>query len=285
LPTIESALHRAGISFRNLRAVAVVTEPGLVGSLLVGLTAAKSLAYALQIPLIAVNHIEAHIYACRMAAGRDIFPALGFVVSGGHTNLYDCPSAVDCRLIGSTIDDAAGEAFDKGARILGLPYPGGPSIEKAAASGNPQLVAFPRPLLNTKQLEFSFSGLKTALLYEARGNPGSRTAPPPLHRQRVCDLAAGFQEAIVDVLVEKCRLAIASTERRTLCVGGGVAANKRLRERLEEMTQQSNVELIVAPIQWCTDNAAMAAIAWERLNRGEVAQLDIDVTPGLVRKN
>lgn len=285
LPTIESALRCSGGFLRDLCAVAVVTEPGLVGSLLVGLTAAKSLAYALQIPLVAVNHIEAHIYACRMAAGRDIFPALGFVVSGGHTNLYDCPSAVDCRLVGSTIDDAAGEAFDKGARILGLPYPGGPSIEKAAASGNPRIVDFPRPLIHTKQLEFSFSGLKTALLYEAHGNPGSRDTPPQLDDQRVCDLAAGFQEAIVDVLVEKCRLAISMTGRRTLCVGGGVAANKRLRERLKEMTRESDVELIVAPIQWCTDNAAMAAIAWEQLKRGEVAPLDIDVTPGLVRKH
>jgi N6-L-threonylcarbamoyladenine synthase len=284
LPTIDAALSRAGASLSDLCAVAVVTEPGLVGSLLVGLTAAKSLALALRIPLVAVNHVEAHIYACRMSAGRDVFPAVGFVVSGGHTNLYDCQGPLDCELLGSTIDDAAGEAFDKAARILGLPYPGGPAIEQAAAGGDPRAVKFPRPLLDTKRLEFSFSGLKTALLYAARGTPGSKHVPSALTEQRVRDLAAAFQEAVVDVLVAKCRLALAQTGRRTLCVGGGVAANKRLRQRLEAMSREFGVELIVAPIEWCTDNAAMAAVAWERLERGEQSPLDIDVVPGLVRK-
>jgi len=283
LPTIDEALRRAGVAPRDLAAVAVVTQPGLVGSLLVGLTAAKTLAAALRIPLVAVDHIEAHVFACRMAAGRDIFPAVGFVVSGGHSNLYDCRSAVECRLLGSTIDDAAGEAFDKAARILGLPYPGGPSIEKAAQGGNPRAVAFPRPLLHSGRLEFSFSGLKTALRYEACGTPGAREPAPPLTPERVRDLAASFQEAVVDVLVCKCKLALEQTGHRTLCVGGGVAANRLLRRRLDELARDTGTELVVAPLEWCTDNAAMAAVAWEHYERGTFAPLDIDVSPGLVR--
>lgn len=284
IPTIDEALNRAGVTLADLDAIAVVTEPGLVGSLLVGLTSAKTLAMAIQKPLIPVNHIEAHIYACRMFAGRDIYPTLGFVVSGGHTNLYDCTSPVESRLLGSTIDDAAGEAFDKAAKLLGLPYPGGPSIEKVARSGDRNKFDFPRPMIHTDQLEFSFSGLKTALLYEARGNPGPNApAAPPLTAERVADLAASFQEAVVDVLVAKCRLAVKKTGRRSLCVGGGVAANNRLKERLDELAAELNIELIVAPIEWCTDNAAMAAIAWEKFARGRFAPLDIDVTPGLVR--
>ncbi|MGE3313646.1 MAG: tRNA (adenosine(37)-N6)-threonylcarbamoyltransferase complex transferase subunit TsaD [Planctomycetaceae bacterium] len=286
IPTIDEALQRAGVSFAELSAVAVVTEPGLVGSLLVGLTAAKSLALSLGLPLIAVNHIEAHIYACRMAAGREIYPTVGFVVSGGHTNLYDCTSPVECRLIGSTIDDAAGEAFDKAAKLLGLPYPGGPSIERTARRGDRTSIEFPRPMIHSDRLEFSFSGLKTALLYEAFGVPGSRSgeAVPPLDENRIANLAASFQEAVVDVLVAKCRLALKQTGRKRLAIGGGVAANGRLKERLEELAERMRIELVVAPIQWCTDNAAMAAVAWEKLARGETAELDIDVTPGLVRK-
>ena len=173
LPVIDEALRNAHVGLRDLTAIAVVTEPGLVGSLLVGLTAAKTLAWTLDLPLVAVNHVKAHIYACRLAAGREIYPAIGLVVSGGHTNLYDCRAATDCRLIGSTIDDAAGEAFDKVASILGLSYPGGPAIEKMAQGGNRKAFRFPRSFLTDAQLDFSFSGLKTAVLYEARGMPGA----------------------------------------------------------------------------------------------------------------
>jgi N6-L-threonylcarbamoyladenine synthase len=250
----------------------------------VGLTAAKSLAVALDIPLIAVNHIEAHLYACRLAAGPDVFPAIGFVVSGGHSNLYDCQDAVSIRLLGSTIDDAAGEAFDKVAKMLGLSYPGGPAIQAAAESGNPSKVNFPRPLIHDARLDFSFSGLKTAVLYAAHGQPGSNRAPAKLTDERIADLAASFQEAAVDVLVEKCRQALVRHNRKTLCVGGGVAANRRLRERLSELAGELSVRLILAPLELCTDNAAMAAIAWEHYERGRFAALDLDVTPGLVRR-
>ncbi len=284
LPVIDEALGQAGVALKDLDAVAVAVEPGLVGSLLVGLTAAKTLALTLDIPLVAVNHIEAHIYACQMASERDIFPAVGLVVSGGHSNLYDCRSPVEFELLGATIDDAAGEAFDKVAQILGLPYPGGPSVQKAAEAGNPKAFAFPRTFLKDDRLQFSFSGIKTAVLYEVTGVPGSHAPPaPPLTEQRVADIAASFQEAVADVLVAKCRQALRQRDRKTLCVGGGVAANARLREKLNELAAEEQIDLIVAPLAYCTDNAAMGAIAWERLEAGLIADLMLDVTPGLVR--
>lgn len=283
IPVIDEALQQAGVTLDDIGAIAVATQPGLVGSLLVGLTAAKTLALVLDVPLVAVNHIEAHIYACRMAAGRDIFPTIGFVVSGGHTNLYDCRSPTEFELIGSTIDDAAGEAFDKVSQILGIGFPGGPAIQRHAENGNPKAVAFPRPFLHNDRLEFSFSGLKTAVLYAFQGIPGSSAAPEPQTEQRIADISASFQAAVVDVLVSKCRKALQQRDRKSLCVGGGVAANKLLRAQLEQMTQRARVDLHIAPFALCTDNAAMAAIAWEQLDQGKVAALDVDVTPGLVR--
>ena len=284
LPVVDKALLQAGRRPGDLAAIAVATQPGLVGSLLVGLTAAKTLAMVWRVPLVAVNHIEAHLYACRMAAGRDVFPAIGLVVSGGHTNLYDCRGPVDFELIGSTIDDAAGEAFDKVAKILGLPYPGGPAIDRAAERGDPQAFALPRAFLKDERLDFSFSGLKTAVLYEVQGTPGSRSAVVPPTAQRTSDLAASFREAVVDVLIAKCRRALETFGRSRLLVGGGVAANARLRERLQELAVTTGVEVIVAPLALCTDNAAMAAVGWELLDRGRTAALDTDVTPGLVRR-
>lgn len=285
LPVIDKALSQAGRAPRDLAAIAVATQPGLVGSLLVGLTAAKTLAAVWRIPLLAVNHIEAHLYACRMAAGREVFPAIGLVVSGGHTNLYDSRSAVDLELVGSTIDDAAGEAFDKVAKILGLSYPGGPAIDRAAAQGDRQAFAFPRAFLkDERRLDFSFSGLKTAVLYEVQGTPGARSEAAPLTPQRTADLAASFREAVVDVLVAKCRQALRKHGRNRLLVGGGVAANERLRERLDELAAETGAEIIVAPLPLCTDNAAMAAVGWELLERGRTAAFDVDVAPGLVRR-
>lgn len=283
LPVIDEAVSRAGIQLADLSAIAVATRPGLVGSLLVGLTAAKTLAAVLDVPLIAVDHIEGHIYACRMAAGRDVFPAVGLVVSGGHTNLYDCRSATEFELIGCTTDDAAGEAFDKVARILGLPYPGGPSIQKAAESGDPTAFAFPRSFIKDARLDFSFSGLKTSVLYKVQGQPGSQKPVEPMTDQRLADVAASFQEAVVDVLVAKSLQAVGRYERPTLCVGGGVAANARLREKLTAAAAEARVELLIAPMDYCTDNAAMAAIAWELFEAGVHAPLDVDVVPGLVR--
>jgi N6-L-threonylcarbamoyladenine synthase len=262
----------------------VTTEPGLVGSLLVGLTTAKTLALVCGVPLVAVNHVHAHLYACRLAAGTEVFPAVGLVVSGGHTHFYDCRSLTDYRLIGATIDDAAGEAFDKVASILDLGYPGGPAIERAALDGDPQAFSFPRPMLHGDRLDVSFSGLKTAVLYAVRGRPGAVEPPPAITSQLQSDAAAAFQEAVVDVLVAKSRQALASCGRKTLLVGGGVAANQRLRTRLQQMADEEGLQVHFAPREYCTDNAAMAAIAWESLESGTTADLEMDVTPGLIRR-
>lgn len=282
LPVTRKALLDAEVAASDLAAVAVTTEPGLVGSLLVGLTAAKTVAMTLQIPLVTVNHVDAHIYACGLGQQESVFPCVGFVVSGGHTSLFDCHSATDFRMIGGTTDDAAGEAFDKVARILSLAYPGGPSIQRAAEDGDPSSYNLPRPLLRKPGLDFSFSGLKTAVLYAARGVPG----PDQLEStpaERVPDLAAAFQAAAVDVLVVKARRALQQTGHQRLCVGGGVAANRLFRTELQAMCDQHGFQLSIAAPEFCTDNAAMAAIAWEHLRDGRIAALDADVLPGLVR--
>lgn len=283
LPVIDEALRRAGVPLSAVGVIAVAIQPGLVGSLLVGLSAAKSLALALHVPLVGINHVHAHLYACRLTAGPEIFPAVGFVISGGHTHLFDCGGPVDLRLLGATIDDAAGEAFDKVAQILGLEHPGGPQVERLAVQGNPRAVVFPRAFLHDSGLHFSFSGLKTAVLYAARGTPGSRTKVPPLTPQRAADLAASFQAAVVDILVAKCRQALLLTGRKSLCVGGGVAANSLLRRELARLADELQVRLVIAPRELCTDNAAMGALGWELFERGQILDLDADVQPGLLR--
>lgn len=286
LPVIDEALRRANVSRGDLDAVAVANTPGLAGSLLVGLTAAKSLSLALGIPLVAVNHLHAHIYACRMAAGCDVFPCVGLVVSGGHSSIYRCHSPLDFELLGGTIDDAAGEAFDKVASMLGLPFPGGPSIEKAARSGDARAFTFPRTFLQDKdRLDFSFSGLKTAVRYQIVPPGKVDFAGVKLTDRQVADFAASFQEAVVDCLVGKSLLALRKTGWKTLCVAGGVAANGRLRERLEKEAAHRDFTLYVPPLKWCTDNAAMGAIAVERLKRGLIEELTLDIQPGLVRSN
>ena len=283
LPVIDSALSEAGVKLTDLAAIAVATHPGLVGSLLVGVTAAKTLALILDLPLIAIDHVQAHLYACQISSAKNVFPAVGLVVSGGHTNLYDCRDALEMPLLGSTIDDAAGEAFDKVAAILGLTYPGGPSIQKAAEDGNADAFDFPKAFYHQSRLAFSFSGLKTAVLYEVKGQPGAHQQPPEMNSKRLADVAASFEKAVVDVIVRKCEQALKQLGYDSLCVGGGVAANRRLRNQLESMCSKRKAQLVIAPMEYCTDNAAMGAIAWESYDRGLFASLDIDVTPGLVR--
>lgn len=278
LPTIDEALQRANVKLRDIGAIAVLNTPGLVGALLVGVSAAKMLAFALDIPLIAANHVEAHIYACRLAAERDIFPCIGLVVSGGHTHLFECVTALQFRLLGGTIDDAAGEAFDKVAAILGLGFPGGPAVEREAVGGNPRAYDFPRSFLHSDRFEFSFSGLKTAVLYAVHGS-GVSKGPLPEPGPKRQNLAASFQEAVVDALAAKCRLAIRRSGIMRLAVGGGVSANQRLREVLAEMCVREGAELIVPPLRLCTDNAAMAAIAVEKWKLGDFATLDLDASP------
>jgi N6-L-threonylcarbamoyladenine synthase len=336
LPVIDEALRKAQLTLKDLDAIAVANTPGLAGSLLVGLTAAKTLCLACDLPLVAVNHLQAHIYACRFApkkgsgtfcakhpagrsgkrfltpfsaSGRDVFPCIGLIVSGGHSNLYRCESPLDFTPLGGTIDDAAGEAFDKVASLLGLPYPGGPSIERAAAGGDPARHRFPRPLLADRtRFDFSFSGLKTAVRYlvagpgklkagsreqgAGRGKRGlastekigiSTPCSQLLAPRSVADIAASFQEAIVDCLVGKAELALERTGYRTLCVGGGVAANSRLRERLEASAAEHGYVVHVPPLSLCTDNAVMGAIAVERLRAGQLADLSLDAVPGPLR--
>jgi N6-L-threonylcarbamoyladenine synthase len=226
-----------------------------------------------------VNHLQAHIYACRIAAGREIFPCVGLIVSGGHSSLYRCAGPLDFTLLGGTIDDAAGEAFDKVASMLGLPYPGGPAVEAAARRGNPLAYTFPRAFIrNEDRLDFSFSGLKTAVRY-AICPPGSPAPTEPLAPQVLAELAASFQAAVIDCLAAKAMLAVKRTGAPRLCIGGGVAANAALRERLTTDCQRRGAELHVPPLGLCTDNAVMGAIAIERLKAGLTESLDLDAHP------
>ena len=280
LPVVDEALRQANVTLADIGCVAVHHTPGLVGALLVGVTAAKTFSLALGVPLIGVNHVHGHLYACRLAAGRDIFPCVGLVVSGGHTLLFDCPSALEFRVVGGTLDDAAGEAFDKVAALLGLGFPGGPALEREAALGNPKAFSFPRSLIREERLDFSFSGLKTAVLYAVGGQNNARPAAPPPGQFR-SDIAASFQRAAVDVLVSKARQALRRLGHARLAVGGGVAANRPFRDALGRMCKEQGVELLIPPMGLCTDNAAMAAMAVESYRLGRFAGLDLDAVPSL----
>ncbi len=269
---------------RDLAAIAVATEPGLPGSLLVGLAAAKALCVAWDKPLVAINHVQAHIYACQLGRVESIFPCVGFVVSGGHTNLYHCHSPNHWRYLGGTIDDAVGEAFDKVAVMLGLPYPGGPHLSRLAKLGNPHAYELPRPMLaDSKTLNLSFSGLKTAVRYQLAGTGKQDFTKLQLSEQQRADMAASFQLAAIECIVSKAKLALKQTGLQRLCVGGGVAANELLRERLIEVVKSLGSSLLLAPPELCTDNAVMGAIAWDSVERGEFAPLEIDIHPGLLR--
>jgi N6-L-threonylcarbamoyladenine synthase len=284
IPVIDEAVTRAGITRGELEAVAVAVKPGLVGSLLVGLAAAKGIAATLRIPIVGYDHIAAHLYACRLAHGAAMtYPCVGLVASGGHTSLFHVQAPLALERLGGTIDDAAGEAFDKAAAILGLGYPGGPEIERAARGGDPRSHRLPRPLrADHDRLDLSFSGLKTALRYLVRP-PGAPADTPPPEGQARADLAAAFQQAVVDSIVAKVELAIEKTGCRTVAIGGGVAANTLLRESLAELGRRRGVVVLVPPMSLCTDNAAMGAIAWERLERGDDDGLTLDVRAGTDR--
>ena len=278
LPVIDAALTQAGLTLADLGAVAVHHTPGLVGSLVVGVSAAKMLGLALGVPVLAVNHIASHVYACQIGRAEPLYPCLGLVVSGGHTALFDCPDAVTLRLLGGTRDDAAGEAFDKVAAILGSSQPGGPAVEREALAGDPSAHRFPVAFAHDARLEFSFSGLKTAVLYAAGGQNVAKFSPPPPGKVRA-DLAASFQAAVVAALVLKCKQALDQTGATRLAVGGGVAANKLLRRELAAMCAKRGAELVVARPEFCTDNAAMAALATELFARGQFAPADFDALP------
>ena len=285
VPIVQSVIDEADIRPESdLAAVAVATEPGLPGSLIVGLAAAKGLCVAWQKPLVSINHVHAHVYACQLGRSASIFPCVGYVVSGGHTNLYRCESADRWEFLGGTIDDAVGEAFDKVAVMLGLPYPGGPHLSRLAEHGNDQAYALPRPMVtNRETLNLSFSGLKTAVRYQLVGTGKQDFSQLELSEQVRQDVAASFQQAAIDCVVSKAELAIRKTKLPRLCVGGGVAANKLLRDQLKSVCDKTGTELIIAAPDLCTDNAVMGAIAWEKVRTGEFSSLDCDIQPGLLR--
>lgn len=272
--TVRKALERAGIGLDQLDAIGVTSGPGLIGSLLVGLSFAKALAYRTGKPLVPVHHIEGHLASAQLGEAPLPTPFVGLVVSGGHTALYQVESLARIRLLGQTRDDAAGEAFDKVARRLGLGYPGGREVDLAARRGRADAFPFPRPMLADPCLDMSFSGLKTAVALEIERREAA--APGGIAEGDLADLCASFQEAVVDVLVEKSRRALERAGNARLAVVGGLAANGRLRERLGGFAAERGVELRFPPVALCTDNAAMIAAVADRLVR-EGARADLDL--------
>ncbi len=273
--TVGEALARAGVALGDLDAIGVTSGPGLIGSLLVGLSFAKALSYRTGLPLIGVHHIEGHLASSRLGDAPLEVPFLGLVVSGGHTALYAVHTLARVALLGQTRDDAAGEAFDKVAKRLGLGYPGGREVDLRARAGRVDALALPRPLLADASLDFSFSGLKTATVLEITA--AERAHGGSLPEAFVADLCASFQEAVVDVLIEKARRALRQTGLRRLAVVGGLAANTRLRARVQALAEAQKLEVRLPPPVLCTDNAAMiAAVADRRFVEGERATLGLD---------
>lgn len=264
LPVIDKAFKDAKVMPESLTAVAITNRPGLIGALLVGISAAKTIAWVLSKPIIGINHVQAHIYANHLTgspgnrpADAPACPYLGLIVSGGHTSLYWVKSPLQYKLLGRTLDDAAGEAFDKVSHIIGLGYPGGPAIEKVARKGNPRAAKFPLGLVGDSY-DFSFSGIKTAVLYYCKGQNASRNTP--LNKGiNIADVAASFQEAAVETLITRLISAARKIRPRAIAVGGGVAANQRLREKLQRESAKLGIPLFIPPKRLCLDNAAMVA--------------------------
>lgn len=280
LPVVDGALEQAGVSLSDLSAIAVTQRPGLIGSLLVGLSVAKSLAFTNDLPLVPVHHIEAHVYAASMERQDSPYPCICLVVSGGHTALYRADSPLEMTRLASTLDDAAGEAFDKVSWLLGTGYPGGPAISKLALQGNPESIRFPRYKPKRGELGFSFSGLKTAVLYYLRGGDALAKTPEPDQIPNRADVAAAFQEAVVDSLATQSLNACEQLDLPRLLVGGGVACNTRLREVLAERGGERGVEVQFPTPAYCTDNAVMiAGLGTELLRAGRTAGWDLDALP------
>jgi N6-L-threonylcarbamoyladenine synthase len=276
LPIVEQALADAKTLPQDLAAVAVTHRPGMVGCLLVGMAAAKALALRFSLPLVGVDHVQAHVHTALLAQPDLALPSLCLVASGGHTAMYLLRTPLDAERLGTTRDDAAGEALDKGAALLSLPYPGGPSIEKAAIGGDRKAFDLPRSMLSPDSLDFSFSGLKTALLYRLRG-PGAVEAPRALAERELRDLAASYQEAVVDALVHKLVRAAERHPVKSLCIGGGVARNARLRERLQQERRLRSLQLVLPPMDLCSDNGAMIALVGHlKLQQGLTADMAME---------
>jgi N6-L-threonylcarbamoyladenine synthase len=284
-PVIQEAMDRAGLAFKDIDAVAVTFGPGLPGSLIVGLSAAKAISFALKKPLIGVNHLEGHIYAnflihpspCqgRGAGGEGLFPFICLIVSGGHTQIVKVTGHMEFETLGRTRDDAAGEAYDKVARFLGLGYPGGPIIDKLSKEGNENAVDFKKPMTEEEyKFDFSFSGIKTAVVYYVKKNP-----PLPLGEGiGVRDIAASFQKSVVDTLVEKTIKAALEHNIKTVAIGGGVAANSKLRADIKAACDSKDIKCIVPPFELCTDNAAMIGCAgYFRYKKGMLADYSLGI--------
>lgn len=285
---IAKAMEEAGVEPGQLNGVGVANCPGLLGCLLVGVAAAKALAFAWEKPLVGVNHVHAHLYAIKLqlqnrgaveiAPMADLWPALGLVISGGHTSMYWMNGFSQLQRIGSTLDDAVGEAFDKVAQILQLGYPGGPQVEQLARTGDPGAIKFPASLLGRESLDFSFSGLKTAVLYHVNGAKGTQRNASALSRQELADVAASFERVAAEVLAAKCRRAIKQHPAKSLLVGGGVSANGTIRARLQELGRELGLRVFLPSPEFCTDNAAMiAGLAAHELQWGHQDDLNLSV--------
>ncbi|HYQ87333.1 MAG TPA: tRNA (adenosine(37)-N6)-threonylcarbamoyltransferase complex transferase subunit TsaD [Bacteroidota bacterium] len=277
VPVVEEALRTAGIGKNQLDAVCATYGPGLMGALLVGLNFAKALAYGLRVPFVGVNHMEAHLYSNFIDEPRPNLPFLCLTVSGGHTQLVLVRNILEHELLGETLDDAAGEAYDKVAKMLGLGFPGGPVLDRLAQSGNPEFVKFPRSMLGDESLDFSFSGIKTAVRYWLRDHTLRGDG-----ESRVKDLCASFQAAMAEVLIEKILRALKRTGVNDVAIAGGVSANSELRRRMEALAASRNFRLFVPRLEYCTDNGAMIAMTgYLLLKKGIESAFDLHAEPNL----
>ncbi|WP_373779066.1 tRNA (adenosine(37)-N6)-threonylcarbamoyltransferase complex transferase subunit TsaD [Glaesserella sp.] len=277
LPLIQAALKQANLAAKDIDGIAYTAGPGLVGALLVGSTIARSLAYAWNVPALGVHHMEGHLLAPMLEEKVPEFPFIALLVSGGHTQLVKVDNVGEYELLGESIDDAAGEAFDKTAKLLGLDYPGGAALAKLAEQGSPNRFVFPRPMTDRPGLDFSFSGLKTFAANTISANSDENGL---LDQQTRCDIAHAFQQAVIDTLMIKCRRALQQTGYKRLVIAGGVSANKQLRTDLAQLMQQIGGEVFYPRPQFCTDNGAMIAYAgFLRLKQGERSDLSVSVKP------
>jgi N6-L-threonylcarbamoyladenine synthase len=274
VPVVRESLRKAGIDNKDIDAIAVTVGPGLVGALLVGIHFAKAYSYANNIPLIGVNHLEGHILSIFLEKSFPSFPFVALTVSGGHTNIYHVRDFGEYTVLGQTLDDAAGEAFDKIAKLLDLGYPGGPAIEKLSATGRPDAIDFPRAYLSKDSLDFSFSGLKTAVALYVKKWRDNKTG---VNEIRIADIAASFQAAVVDILINKAIAATAQVGAKSVVLAGGVARNNQLRTTLQKMMTKEGINLYIPSPEFCTDNGAMIAVAgYHRIIKGAGDDLTLD---------
>jgi N6-L-threonylcarbamoyladenine synthase len=284
IDVVDHALARAGVGKADLQGIAATHGPGLVGALLVGLNFGKALAYGLRVPFVGVNHMEGHLYSNFLVPEQPSYPFLCLVVSGGHTMIVHVTGPFRHTVLGQTRDDAAGEAFDKVAKMMGLGYPGGPAIEGQAKLGNPAAIDFPRALLHPESYDFSFSGIKTAVLYYLKDRGLMNVAPGPATGDRswVPDVCASFQAAVVEVLVEKTIRAAKETGVRDITLAGGVSANSRLRQDLADAAGRIGCRMFSPPLEYCMDNGAMIGyVGWLKFARGVTSPLDLEAVANL----